>query len=234
MSKFIFASFLIIFCLFFILWLIYPDPRPEIQITFPEGFTNKQIQERLQANSITGEITEELQGYLFPDTYRFYENALLDDVIAKMRKNFDKKVGKINYEDLILASIIQKEVANPEDMQVVAGIFLKRLKVNMPLQSDATVNFVTGKNLTQPSIEDTKQVSPYNTYQNLGLPPGPICNPGLKAIQAVQNPIASQYWYFLTRPDQEVIFSKTLEEHNIAKKKYLSDAGRLDQKLERY
>lgn len=222
MSKFIFTSFIIIFCLFFVLWLIYPDSRPEIQITFPEGFTITQIQKRLNNNGIPGKISEDLQGYLFPDTYRFYTGAAIDDVIAKMRNNFDQKVDKINQEDLVLASVVEKEVSNPEDMKIVAGIFLKRLKAGMPLQSDATINFITGKNLPQPSIEDTKKISPYNTYQNLGLPPAPICNPGIQAIQAVQNPIASQYWYFLTPPQGETVFSKTLEEHNRAKAKFLT------------
>ncbi|MFH1392198.1 MAG: endolytic transglycosylase MltG [bacterium] len=213
--------------LVFLIWLIYPEKQspqsaPEVQVTFPEGFTVKQIQDRLAANNLVFELDENLEGYLFPDTYRFYKNSTAEQAIKKMQDNFNAKVGEISYDDLILASIVQKEVSNQEDMKKVAGIFLKRLKVNMPLQSDATINFITGKNLTQPSIKDTKTASPYNTYLNLGLPLAPICNPGLTAIEAVQNPEESAYWYFLTPPDIPTIYSKSLEEHNAAKAKFLT------------
>lgn len=218
---------LIAICAFvFVIWLIYPEqalePPPEVQITFPEGFTVKQVQERLIANNILGNINPDLAGYLFPDTYRFYQDASVEDAIQKMQNNFEQKVGQISYNDLILASIVQKEVVKQEDMKKVAGIFLKRLKAKMPLQSDATINFITGKNLIQPSIEDTKTESFFNTYLHLGLPPKPICNPGLTAIKAVRNPEKTEYWYFLTPPNMETIYSKTLEEHNRAKAKFLT------------
>jgi len=214
----------------FLLWLTapgpMPEPLPEIQITFPEGFTVQQIQERLEANNIKVFLDADLEGYLFPDTYRFYEDSSKEIVIQKMRKNFNKKVGKIDYNTLILASIVEKEVSKKEDLKKVAGIFLKRLKVNMPLQSDATVNFITGKNLTQPSIADTKTESLYNTYLHTGLPPAPICNPGLEAIKAVQNPEKTEYWYFLTPLNMETIYSKTLEQHNQAKAKFLTNKNK--------
>jgi len=224
--KFIAYGLTVVLALAFLIWLIYPEKQvlqlaPEVQITFPEGFTVKQIQERLAVRGLVFEFDENLEGYLFPDTYRFYRKSTAEQVIKKMRDNFNIKVGEISYDDLILASIVQKEVASQEDMKKVAGIFLKRLKVGMPLQSDATINFITGKNLSQPSIEDTKTVSPYNTYLNLGLPPKPICNPGLAAIEAVRFPEESAYWYFLTPSGMATIFSKTLEEHNTAKVKYL-------------
>lgn len=225
--KLITYGLIAVLTLVFLIWLVYPENQApkqalEIQITFPEGFTVKQIQERLAANGLVFELDENLEGYLFPDTYRFYKKSTALQVIKKMQDNFNAKVGEINYDDLILASIVQKEVSNQEDMKKAAGIFLKRLKANMPLQSDATINFITGKNLIQPSIEDTKTASPYNTYLNLGLPLKPISNPGLKAINAVRNPEETDYWYFLTPPGMPTIYSKTLEEHNAAKAKFLT------------
>jgi len=225
--KLIAYGLIAVLALAFLIWLIYPEKQalklaPEVQITFPEGFTVKQIQERLAAHGLIFELDENLSGYLFPDTYRFYKKSIAEQAVKKMRDNFEAKVGQINYDDLILASIVQKEVSDERDMKKAAGIFLKRLKANMPLQSDATINFITGKNLIQPSIEDTKTVSPYNTYLNLGLPLKPICNPGLAAIEAVRFPEESPYWYFLTPLGMTTIYSKTLEEHNAAKAKYLT------------
>jgi len=97
----------------------------------------------------------------------------------------------------------------------------KRLENNIPLQVDATITYITGKKTTKISIEETQIDSPYNTYKYLGLPIGPICNPGLESILAAMYPKSSEYWYYLSTPEGETIFSKTLEEHNIAKAKYL-------------
>jgi len=223
--KFIFYGLIAVLTLAFLFWLIYPEQgirlAPEVQVTFPEGFTVKQIQDRLAAHGLAFELDENLEGYLLPDTYRFYKKSTAEQVIKKMQDNFNAKVNQIDYSDLILASIIQKEVSDEQDMKKAAGIFLKRLKANMPLQSDATINFITGKNLSQPSIADTKTASPYNTYLNLGLPPKPICNPGLAAIEAARFPEESPYWYFLTPPGMAIIYSRNMEEHNAAKTKYL-------------
>jgi len=104
---------------------------------------------------------------------------------------------------------------------VVSGILWKRLKNNIPLQVDATISYITGKKTTEISIEETKIDSLYNTYKYKGLPLGPVCNPGLESIKAAIYPKNSEYWYYLSTPEGETIFSKTLEEHNIAKAKYL-------------
>jgi len=97
----------------------------------------------------------------------------------------------------------------------------KRRNHNIPLQVDATITYITGKKTTKVSIEETKIDSLYNTYKYLGLPLGPICNPGLESIKAAVNPEDSDYWYYLSTPEGETIFGKTLEEHNIAKAQYL-------------
>jgi len=226
----------------------------EIQVTFPEGFSLIQIKERLLAQGFLAAESlgkekiadyvvqykffngapEEanLEGFLFPDTYRFKSDATAKEIVKKFLDNFDKKLlpewreaiakqNKTVYEVVKLASIIQQEAIGDQDMPLVAGVFANRLRIGMALESDATINYVTGKKDRQPLYEDLKVSSPYNTYQNRGLPPTPICNPGAAAIEAAINPPATDYLYFLHPLDGETVFSKTLEEHNRNKVKYL-------------
>ncbi len=205
-----------------------------IKVTIPEGWSIKKIEERLVALRLIkpGEkLPKEEEGYLFPDTYYFYEEATIEQIIKKMRDNFDRKVDeklkkeiekqeKTLNEIIILASIIQNEVMSVKDMKIVAGIFYNRLEIGMALQSDATVNYVTGKGERRPSAQDIKIDSPYNTYIHRGLPPGSISNPGLDAIKAAIYPEDTDYLYFLNSLDGTTIFSKTLDEHNENKRKY--------------
>ncbi len=208
----------------------------EIKVTIPEGFTLRQIDARLANVGLinSGELLKksELEGYLFPDTYNFDKNAELDDIIVTMMDNFDKKLDKelvteierqkktIN-DIVIMASIIEKELPNYDEMRIISGIFWKRLSINYPLQSCATIAYVLNIDKWIYSIEDTKVNSPYNTYQNVGLPPGPINNPGLSSIKAAIYPIYTDYNFFLSAPNGETIFSRTFEEHNANKYKYL-------------
>ena len=104
---------------------------------------------------------------------------------------------------------------------MVSGILWKRLENGIPLQVDATISYITGKKTTEISKEETEIDSPYNTYKYKGLPLGPICNPGLESILASIYPEDSEYLYYLSTPTGETIFSKTLQEHNLAKAKYL-------------
>ena len=176
---------------------------------------------------------ESLIGYLFPDTYRIYKDSGPQVIASKMLENFDNKVtdemkediknqGKTLDEIIVMASIIQKEVSSRDDMDLVSGIFWKKIENGEALRSCATVGYALGENKYRYSIEDTKIESPYNTYQNAGLPPGPICNPGLKAIKAAIYPEVSEYNYFLSSSDDgETIFSKTFREHEINQQKYL-------------
>jgi UPF0755 protein len=173
----------------------------------------------------------DLEGYLFPDTYRIYKGATIEDILRKMLDNFNKKLtpemqkeiarqDKSIHEILTLASILEKEVNTEEDRKKVAGIFYKRLNIGMPLQADSTINYVTGKNVSRASRSDTETDSPYNTYKYRGLPPGPINNPGISAIKAAIYPQSTPYLYFLTTPDGQVIYSRTHDEHVAAKAKY--------------
>jgi UPF0755 protein len=183
----------------------------------------------LRSNS---EATLTLEGYLFPDTYTIYTTATSEDILEKMLANFDKKVdqeiraeikkqNKTLDEVLILASIIEKEVASYEERRMVADIFLKRLAVGMPLQSDATVNYVTKKKTTRPSYDDLEVDSLYNTYKNKGLPPTPINNPSLSAIKAVVYPIKNDYYFFLTDKNNVIHYGRNGEEHIMNRQKYL-------------
>lgn len=173
-----------------------------------------------------------LEGYIFPDTYFVDRYTTEDDFIKKTLNNFDKKLTaelraeiakqkKTIYEVLILASIIEREVPNDADKKMIADIFIKRMRDGMRLESDATINFITGKGLVQPTYDDLQIDSPYNTYRNDGLPPGPIANPGVASIEAALYPTANDYYFFLTTKQGEVIYSRNYKEHLKNKAKYL-------------
>ncbi len=181
-----------------------------------------------------------LEGYLFPDTYRFRQNAPVEEIIGKMLENFDKKLDqelrsaiyvqnplfKNNerltiFEVIVLASIVQKEVQTFEDMKIAAGIFYNRLNIGMKLEADSTLNYITDSHRDRASYDDLKIDSPYNTYKYAGLPPGPISNPGLEAIKAAIYPAKTDYFYFLTASGGKVIYGKTYEEHLKNKVKWL-------------
>ncbi len=176
-----------------------------------------------------------LEGYIFPDTYQVFKNQSAEDFLKTILTNFDKKLTpqlraeitlqkKSIFEIITMASIIEKEVVSQEDKKIVSGILWKRLKNGMGLNVDSTINYITGKGHASVAIEDTKIDSPYNTYKYRGLPLGPISNPGMNSILAAVYPTTSPYWYYLSADGTgTTIFSKTLEEHNIAVAKYLSN-----------
>ena len=181
---------------------------------------------------------ESLEGFLFPDTYRVRKGESPKEIVSKMRDNFEKKLTpdlrkeitgqqRTIPEIITMASLLEKEVRTKQDKKLVSGILWKRLKIGMPLQVDATIAYILMEDdwtfeqmLKEIGMARTID-SPYNTYLHLGLPPGPISNPGFKSILAAIYPKESQYWYYLSTPEGETIFSRTLQEHNIAKFKYL-------------
>lgn len=174
-----------------------------------------------------------LEGFLFPDTYFFEPDIQEIEIVKIFLRNFDKKLteelrqeitkqGKTIFDIITMASLLEKEVKSLEHKKLVSGILWKRMRSGMPLQIDATITFITGKKTTKVSLEETRIDSPYNTYKYTGLPIGPICNPGIESIIAAIRPQSNDFWYYLSAPDGETIFSKTLQEHNIAKAKYLS------------
>jgi UPF0755 protein len=234
----------------------------EVEVTFPEGYTSSQIGAVVvdafetvsedDWNEVSGEagkwmVTasnilagipqgQGLEGYLFPDTYRFREDVnaqtIVDTMVLTLKRRlaeseivvpdtlvFDN--GLTVHEVMTLASIVEREVRSPEEMKIVAGIFFTRLQIGMALQADSTVNYITGKSDPGVSLEDSRINSPYNTYKNLGLPPGPISNPGMNSIAAVLDPEDSEYLYFLTTPEGEVIYAASFDQHISNKYKYL-------------
>jgi len=171
-----------------------------------------------------------LEGYIFPDTYEISETETCESTLNLMLSNFGRRLNrdlrdeissqnKSIFEIVTMASMLEKEVRSLEDKKIVSGILWKRLNVGMPLQIDATVNYVTGKNDPAVLIKDTKIDSPYNTYKYKGLPKGPISNPGMESILAAIYPTETKYWYYLS--DGRTIFSETFEQHVAAKAKHL-------------
>ncbi len=164
-----------------------------IKITIPEGSTNAEIAR------ITGiAVPDELQGYLFPDTYYVHEYFTALELIELMQNNFKKNVGNIDRDVLIMASIIEEEASNPLDRRIISGVLWKRLSIGMPLQVDVA----------------------RVTYERKGLPDGPISNPGLDAIEAAKNPTKSNNLYYLADRIGVTHFSQTFEQHNKNRVKY--------------
>lgn len=222
--------------------------RPEVAVTIPEGSTIYDIDRILSAKGVlapgefVANVSSSLEGHLFPDTYDFYVSSTATSVIEKLVNNFSVKAaslfsGKPEEQDLIIASMVQKEVASSTDMAIVAGILEKRLAAGDYLNVDATIcyekqmaEFASNPNPTStvgcyPITEvDLKTNSPYNTYLYKGLPPGPIGNPGVQAIEATLNPQSSTYWYYLSNPATgATIYADTLAEQVANQKKYLGE-----------
>ena len=218
-------------------------------VTVPEGFTVRKIAARLAAEGLAeeGEFLRlardrealsrlnvpaaSAEGFLFPDTYVFYRGLDAGAILERMAGRFREKVtpemiakaesqGLTLLQWVTLASIVEKETGLKGEMPIVAAVFRNRLKKGMPLQSDPTVIYGIENfdgNLTRRHLE---RQNPYNTYLNRGLPPGPICSPGMDALEAVLNPAPVRYLYFVSRNDGSHHFSETLPEHSRAVRKY--------------
>jgi UPF0755 protein len=173
-----------------------------------------------------------LEGFLFPDTYRVPERATPADLVARMLANMESQVtpemraqsasqGLTFYQVLIVASIVEREAVIAEERPLIASVYLNRVQGNMFLGADPTVQYAmgfqpdTGKWWKTPvSLEEYQNViSPYNTYLNRGLPPGPICSPGLSSIKAVLEPANTKYIFFVAKGDGYHVFAETSEEH---------------------
>lgn len=203
------------------------------KVTFPEGFKAADLHEYLPENYATASLEAALpyDGYLFPDTYFIQEGERIDDIVAELRANYETHIaplrpsieasGFTEAEIIILASIIEREGKSPESMHMVAGILKHRLAIDMPLQVDATFEYLLGKASHELTTEDLAIDSPYNTYTNRGLPPTPIANPGITAITAAIEAEESSYLYYLTGNDGEFYYAHTFEEHKQNKARYL-------------
>lgn len=218
----------------------------DIWVTIPEGWRKEEIDERLVKllGFTTGDFSQiAIEGNMFPDTYLIPKTTNAKGVSQIMRQNFEKRITNIKSDALlpnkkfsgltlsqivILASLVERETKHSQDRPLVAGILLKRLQHDWPLEVDATLQYALGysaseenwwrKNLT---ADDLILNSPYNTRKFKGLPPGPICNPGLESLRAVFYPQNSPYWFYLSDKNGNMHYAKTIEEHEENSRKFL-------------
>ncbi len=215
-------------------------------ITLPEGFTAKQIGEKLETMGIVskeafleaadnpglaaelGVPAQNMEGFLFPDTYNFPKGMAATAIVKDMVNTFFEKAkpilekkgnpkGRALLDLVIMASIIEREVKVDKERATVASVFYNRLKKGQRLESCATVLYSQGRTGGVLSNEDLFFKSPYNTYRHRGLPPGPISNPGLPSLEAAAFPAQTDYFYFVVGSGGEHVFSKDFEAHKLAK-----------------
>ena len=214
-------------------------------VTIPEGWTISQIAPALAktlkvpVDSVTAAVRDTamlarldipnptLEGYLFPDTYAFPIGTTARQAVREMVYSFERRwrpawdsaatAMKINRNDLVtMASIVEKEARVPEERPVIAAVYYNRLRRGMLLQADPTVQYALGHHVGRVLYKDLAIQSPYNTYVNKGLPPGPIASPGVASLAAAANPANVQYLYFVATPDGHHEFRMTLEQHTNA------------------
>lgn len=210
---------------------------PPARITFPEGITVREMA-RLFGDAFDDEFRrgflEEAkphEGYLFPDTYLFSSQDTPESVVKHMRDIFDARTalltsafnssGRSLDEVVTMASLIEREANTDVDRKMIAGILWKRVDIGMPLQVDAVFAYIKGVNAYAPNFDDLKIESPYNTYLYKGLPPTPIGNPGMKALEAALTPTKTNYLYYLTGSDGKMRYAVTFPEHQTNRAKYL-------------
>lgn len=217
----------------------------DVWVTIPEGLRAEEIgallEEKLEGFNRTEEAYQEecvaYEGFLFPETYLLPRLYTATQACRLLRQEYGRQVpmelreaihqaGKTEEEVITLASIVQREAKRPADMKIVAGILWKRVEIGMPLQVDATLQYIRGYDEKQqkwwpvPAADDKLLNSPYNTYQNPGLPPGPISNPGIDAIMAAIYPEESPYLFYISNSDgSRMYYAETFDEHrqNIVK-----------------
>ncbi|HZH60261.1 MAG TPA: endolytic transglycosylase MltG, partial [Metabacillus sp.] len=180
------------------------------------------------------EVKYALEGYLFPATYPYYtEEPTIEEVLEPMVKKTSEVVAKYIpqlqeqnmsvHQFVTMASLIEEEATEKADREKISSVFYNRIEKKMPLQTDPTVLYALGEHKDRVLYADLEVDSPYNTYQNSGLPPGPIANAGEVSLAAALSPEDTDFLYFLATSEGEVIFTKTLEEHNVAKNKYITN-----------
>ena len=207
----------------------------DVKITIPEGFRASQIAERLAADGVAdaGDFEayvklKKLEGRLFPSTYHFPPGYGVERSVAQMTDAFDREIGAAYKaasprpwldleQSLTLASIVEREAIQPQERPIIAAVYLNRLKKHMPFQADPTVQYALGVWKKRLSRDDLKTPSAYNTYLHAGLPPGPICSPGLESFMAVLKPAETRALYFVADTKGGHIFSETNEEQNDAR-----------------
>ena len=212
----------------------------EVWVTIPEGLRREEIAQRFTValgkdTVFTDEFLQASkgkEGYLFPDTYLFPMDVTASAVVLKMTDTFSVKTqgliptgSNLSFADsVILASLLERETKTDKERPIVAGIILNRIKIGMPLQVDASVQYAVGSSRDWwpiLSLADLKIKSLYNTYENTGLPPAPIANPGLSSLKAAFAPESSDYLYYIHDTSYQIHYATTLAEHNANVAKYL-------------
>jgi UPF0755 protein len=211
-------------------------------VTIVEGLRKEEVAQKLAQTFTFSEISfieQAKEGQLFPDTYLIPKTATIDTIIQLMETNFQKKMAEARKERpfekrsdreiLILASLVEREAKFADDRRLVASIILKRAQNDWPLQLDATIQYGLGYQRKEKTwwkrdltVEDLKVDNTYNTYERKGLPPAPICNPGLDSIKAaVTADPNTPYWYYVNDKKGRIQVAKTLEEHEENIRKYV-------------
>ncbi|MDM5293800.1 endolytic transglycosylase MltG [Peribacillus simplex] len=194
----------------------------------------KKFPELLTSEIENKKVLYPLEGYLFPATYDFYEKKpTLETIVTEMLKKteetlqaYEPQMDKSDYsvhQMLTFASLVEEEATAKVDRGKIASVFYNRMKEGMPLQTDPTVLYAKGSHKSKVYYKDLEVKSPYNTYKNKGLPPGPIANAGKTSIDAVLKPQKTDFLYFLATPEGEVLYSKTLDDHNNKKAEHISN-----------
>jgi len=205
-----------------------------VKVTIPEGYRREQIAQELADKEIISldnflTASKDLEGQLFPDTYYLSLDNTAEEIIKMMTENYSAQIegSTVSTEDLIIASVVEREAVKDEERPIIAGIYKNRMKKNMKLEADPTVQY--GKDSSKYSLSSTDKInfkfwqpitktdytsvaSNFNTYKISGLPPAPICNPGIKSIRATLNPATHDYLYFF-QANGEIYLSKTFLEH---------------------
>jgi len=213
------------------LWKITRGKSEQALITIPEGFTVADIAKRLAGMKVVKEQDfvsyaqkNALEGRLFPETYYFAINMkpkdVADKMIAEFNKHFTAEIADMARRSMLgekgiltLASIVEKEAVRPEERALIAGVFINRLRKRWYLESCATVQYALGEHKARLTFKDIQVDSPYNTYRHLGLPPAPICNPGMASLQASLNPAKTDDMFFVAADSGTHVFSRYFSEH---------------------
>lgn len=222
---------------------------PTVWITIPEGFTAMQIAQKLGAAGLVppvlfmreaqtrtldlgGTATRGLEGYLFPDTYQVPRSADADEVIDMMTKQFEaelprdyvaaaRKLGRTVPQVVTIASMIEREAKVDSERPLIASVIYNRLRLGMPLEIDATIEYALPQHKTALSYADLAIDSPYNTYKNAGLPPTPISNPGKASLDAAFHPASTPFLYYVYKGNGHHAFSTTLQGQQENERRYL-------------
>lgn len=227
------------------LWVTIPEGfrKEEIAYRIIKTLEIKDDQAKIFFTEFIKE-TKDQEGYFFPDTYLFPKDITAVKVVLTLKNTFIKRVtldlvesarknGLTQNEILVLASIVERETKTGTERPIVAGILLNRLNLGMALQVDATLQYITGTTRCGgkyylecnwwgvPTVQEKQLRSAFNTYLNIGLPPTPIANPGIEAIEAVVRPEESDFLYYIHGSDGKIHYAKTLDEHNQNISKYL-------------